>query len=44
MITEDYVSFETAKFLKDFLMADSIQEIDRIINITRTILNIKNSI
>ena len=44
MITEDYVSFETAKLTKDFLMADSIQEIDRIINITRTILNIKNSI
>lgn len=44
MIIEDYVSFETAKLTKDYLLADSIQEIDRIINITRIILNIKNII
>lgn len=44
MITEDYVSFETAKLLKDYLLADSIQEMDRIINITRVLLNMKNSI
>ena len=40
MITEGYV----AKLTKDYLMADSIQEMDRIINITGAILNIKNSI
>ena len=34
----------TKKLTKDFLMADSIQEMDRIININRTILNVKNSI
>ena len=44
MITEGYVSFETAKLTKDYLLADSIQEIDRIINITRVLLNMKNSI
>ena len=33
-----------AKLTKDYLLADSIQEMDRIINITRVILNIKNSI
>lgn len=33
-----------AKLTKDYLLADSIQEMDRIINITRTILKIKNSI
>jgi hypothetical protein len=44
MITEDYVSFETAKLTKDYLLADSIQEMDRIINITRIVLNIKNII
>lgn len=32
------------KLTKDYLLADSIQEMDRIINITRAILNIKNSI
>ena len=35
MITKYYVT----KFTKDYLQADSIQEIDRIINIIRTILN-----
>ena len=33
-----------AKLTKDYLLADSIQEMDRIINIIRVILNIKNSI
>ena len=33
-----------AKLTKDYLLADSIQEMDRIINITRVILNLKNSI
>ncbi len=40
MIAKGYV----AKLTKDYLLADSIQEMDRIINITRTILNIKNLI
>ena len=40
MFTEGYI----AKLTKDYLLVDSIQEMDRIINITRTILNIKNSI
>lgn len=44
MIEEAYVSFETAKLTKDYLLVDSIQEMDRIINITRVILNIKNII
>ena len=35
MITKYYAT----KFTKDYLQADSIQEIDRIINIIRTILN-----
>ena len=39
-ITENYI----AKLTKDYLLADSIQEMDRIKNITRVILNIKNSI
>ena len=33
-----------AKLTKDYLLADSIQEMDRIKNITRVILNIKNSV
>jgi len=33
-----------AKLTKDFLLVDSIQEMDRIINNTRLILNIKNLI
>ena len=40
MFAECYV----AKLAKDYLLADSIQEMDRIKNITRAILNIKNSI
>ena len=40
IITEDYV----AKLTKDYLIADSIHFLNRIINITRAILNIKNSI
>lgn len=40
MIAEGYI----AKFTKDYLMVDSIQEMDRIINITRAILNIENLI
>ena len=39
-ITEDYV----AKFTKDYLLADSIQEMDRIKNINRTIQNTKNEL
>ena len=39
-IAEDSV----AKLTKDCLLADSIQEMDRITNITRVILNIKNLI
>ena len=38
MIVEGYV----AKLTKDYLLVDSIQEMDRIVNITRAILNIKN--
>lgn len=40
IIMGDYI----AKLTKDYLLADSIQEMDRITNITRAILNIKNSI
>ena len=40
MITEDYI----AKLTKDYLLADSIQEMDRIKNITITLLKIKYSI
>ena len=40
MITEYYI----AKLTKDYLLADSIQEMDRIRSITSAILNIKNSI
>ena len=40
MIAEGYV----AKLTKDCLLVDSIQEMDRIINVTRAILNVKNSI
>lgn len=40
MFAECYV----AKLAKDYLLVDSIQEMDRIKNITRAILNIKNSI
>lgn len=40
MITEGYV----AKLAKDYLLADSIQEIDRIGNIIRVLLKYKNSI
>ena len=39
-IKEDYIT----KLTKDYLLADSIQEMDRIRNITRAILNIKNPI
>ena len=39
-IIENYI----AKLTKDYLLADSIQEMDRITNITRVILNIKYSI
>lgn len=40
MIIEDYI----AKLTKDWLMADSIQEMDRINNIIKALLNVKNSI
>lgn len=34
-ITEDYI----AKLTRDYLLVDSVQDMDRIINITRAILN-----
>ena len=40
MITENYV----AKLTKDYLLADSIKEMDKIRSITIAILNIKNLI
>ena len=40
MSAEGYI----AKLTKDYLLVDSIQEMDRIINITRIILNTKNLI
>ena len=40
MIVEGYI----AKLTKDYLMVDSIQEMDGITNITRIILNTKNLI
>lgn len=33
-----------AKLTKDYLLADSVQEMDRIKNITRVVLNVKYSI
>lgn len=39
-IIDDYI----AKLTKDWLMADSVQEMDRIDNIIRALLNIKNPI
>lgn len=40
MIIEDYI----AKLTKDWLLADSVQEMDRIKNIIRALLKYKNSI
>lgn len=38
------ITIDNPKLTENYLQADSIQEMDRIKNITRTILNVKNSI
>lgn len=38
------ITIDNTKLIENYLQADSVQEMDRIKNITRTILNVKNSI
>lgn len=38
------ITIDNTKLTENYLQADSVQEMDRIKNITKTILNVKNSI